>query len=296
MEVFCFHHNDLDGRCAAAIVKKALKSSRGAEVVTKECQYKDDFGDFEFVPDKAKVYVVDFGFQNKDDWAKLIARASEVIWIDHHKTAIETEGPQHTLDGIREEGKKAACMLTYEFLIGVPVPRAVQLISDYDAWVFNFGDETRQVHAGLLIEHSAPEAPLWDVLLGHLTQRMEARLETIRMHGETVLAFQAQQASNSIRGFAYPVTFEKQKALVCNFAQGGSTFFKSAEGFDMGIATVFDGTVWSVSLYSLKGKDLDVSKIAKKHGGGGHPGAAGFTCDELPFKAKAAKAGDFGDV
>jgi hypothetical protein len=34
------------------------------------------------------------------------------------------------------------------------------------------------------------------------------------------------------------------------------------------------------------GSDLDgqcSGAIAKRHGGGGHPGAAGFRCEKLPF-------------
>ena len=40
---------------------------------------------------------------------------------------------------------------------------------------------------------------------------------------------------------------------------------------------------WSVSLYSID-PNIDCGSIAKKHGGGGHPGAAGFQCDSLPFE------------
>ena len=40
---------------------------------------------------------------------------------------------------------------------------------------------------------------------------------------------------------------------------------------------------WTVSLYSTK-SDIDVSIIAKNYGGGGHKGASGFQCKELPFK------------
>jgi nanoRNase/pAp phosphatase (c-di-AMP/oligoRNAs hydrolase) len=43
---------------------------------------------------------------------------------------------------------------------------------------------------------------------------------------------------------------------------------------------VFDGEQYTVSLYS---KTVDVSEIAKKYGGGGHKGAAGFQCKKLPF-------------
>ena len=42
----------------------------------------------------------------------------------------------------------------------------------------------------------------------------------------------------------------------------------------------FDGDKWTVSLYSTS---VDVSEIAKKYGGGGHKGASGFHCKELPF-------------
>ena len=46
----------------------------------------------------------------------------------------------------------------------------------------------------------------------------------------------------------------------------------------------FDGKCWSVSLYHAKHrKELDLSLIAVKYGGGGHRGACGFTCDKLPF-------------
>ena len=42
---------------------------------------------------------------------------------------------------------------------------------------------------------------------------------------------------------------------------------------------------WAVSLYSSNA-DIDVSKIAKAKGGGGHKGAAGFQCKTLPFELR----------
>lgn len=41
--------------------------------------------------------------------------------------------------------------------------------------------------------------------------------------------------------------------------------------------------LWNVSLYSTK-PDVDCGTIAKSFGGGGHKGAAGFQCKELPFE------------
>lgn len=44
----------------------------------------------------------------------------------------------------------------------------------------------------------------------------------------------------------------------------------------------FTGKDWRVSLYQVPGGDEDMGRIAKNHGGGGHRGAAGFRCVELP--------------
>lgn len=41
--------------------------------------------------------------------------------------------------------------------------------------------------------------------------------------------------------------------------------------------------MWNVSLYSTK-LDIDCGAIGKGFGGGGHRGAAGFQCKELPFE------------
>ena len=45
-----------------------------------------------------------------------------------------------------------------------------------------------------------------------------------------------------------------------------------------------NGKQWRVSLYQDGRPDVDCSVIAKKYGGGGHKGAAGFECVTLPFK------------
>ncbi len=53
------------------------------------------------------------------------------------------------------------------------------------------------------------------------------------------------------------------------------------------IGFVYDGKQYTVGLYS---REIDVSEIAKKYDGGGHKGAAGFVCKELPFKIKKPDA------
>jgi nanoRNase/pAp phosphatase (c-di-AMP/oligoRNAs hydrolase) len=45
---------------------------------------------------------------------------------------------------------------------------------------------------------------------------------------------------------------------------------------------IYDGDQFAVSMYSEK-PEVDCSVVCKKHGGGGHKGASGFTCKTLPF-------------
>ena len=57
-----------------------------------------------------------------------------------------------------------------------------------------------------------------------------------------------------------------------------------ATGHDALLGFCWMGSQWLVSLYHAKHKtDLDLSKIAAKHGGGGDKGACVFTCKTLPF-------------
>jgi uncharacterized protein len=76
----------------------------------------------------------------------------------------------------------------------------------------------------------------------------------------------------------FEVEWEGMKWVAINGPYRGSAVFKSV--FDPekhhGMLTYFwNGKEWRFGLYSDR-KDVDVSPIAKKYGGGGHKGAAGF--------------------
>ncbi len=51
--------------------------------------------------------------------------------------------------------------------------------------------------------------------------------------------------------------------------------------YDIVFPFYFSGDNYTVSLYTKK--DIDVSIIAKKYGGGGHKKSADFVCKKLPF-------------
>ncbi len=107
----CFYHTDMDGHCAGAIVYKFYKLDRDYTKETgEECEflpinYKDDFP-FDKIRRNETVIIVDFSLQKPGEFDKLLQITDLIIWIDHHKTAIE----QHKhIDadcrGIRKEVK-----------------------------------------------------------------------------------------------------------------------------------------------------------------------------------------------
>lgn len=69
-----------------------------------------------------------------------------------------------------------------------------------------------------------------------------------------------------------------------NVGLAGSDWFNSVDdsSYDILMPFSYNGRykTWSYSMYS---KTVDVSVIAKKYGGGGHMGAAGFNSDKLLF-------------
>ena len=138
----CFYHSaDLDGHCSGAIVKY-----RYPECEMYPINYGDEFP-FSDVREEEIVYMVDFCLQPFHQMVDLAESGATVVWIDHHKSAIEeynkwyhntkTDAMKYLLfEGMRDT-TKAACELTWEYLFpDKPVPLAVKLLSLYDSWTY----------------------------------------------------------------------------------------------------------------------------------------------------------------
>jgi nanoRNase/pAp phosphatase (c-di-AMP/oligoRNAs hydrolase) len=74
---------------------------------------------------------------------------------------------------------------------------------------------------------------------------------------------------------------ECQKVFAVNAGNVNSMFFgNKMDEYDICAAYNYNGDKYTVSLYS---KEIDTSEISESLGGGGHPGASGFTDNNLPF-------------
>lgn len=274
--MICFHHNDMDGRCSAAIVKKwrELHRQDGSRDLFIELDYKDRVPIEKIEPNEL-VVIVDFSFK-PEIMQKVFEITGQVIWCDHHKTAAEYDYGRD-IDGIREfeEKKLAGCECTWKYFFPeVEVPRIVRLIGDRDKWAWKYGEETAKANQGVKIYDTQPESKDWLHLFNYL-----GVIEAIK-HGETCLKFRDSFCKDYCNSYGFETEFEGYKAFALGIYMFGSEAFGDKfKQYPLCISFVYDGNKWTTGLYS---ETIDVGEIARKFGGGGHKGAAGFT-SEMPF-------------
>lgn len=266
----CFYHNDMDGKCSAAIVYK-YAHGQGQYI---EMDYSKEFP-IDAIEPREEVWIVDFHIP-REDFDKLLKITPAVVWIDHHKSALEELQDIDIIltgNGIRQDGI-AACRLTWDYCFpNETPPYIVLLLADYDVWKFEYGNETDKLQAGIKLYPTDPWSTYWETWLdSNYYPRVEIS------EGKIILAYIGNHYKSLDK---FPIEFEGYKCIACNISRASSKVFDSvAEDYDMMITFYYDGRGWHYSLYTSR-EDIDVSSIALKYGGGGHRKAAGFNSDEL---------------
>lgn len=310
----CFHHNDLDGKASAFCVHAWV----GIEDIdihnTDECMYKITYGmpfPFDIIQPNEQVWIVDYSIP-PEEMEKLLSITKNVTWIDHHKTAIDKyKDFPHEIAGIRKIGE-AGCVLTYKYIHwwsargqkpvnldidaseNFPIPRMIELIGDMDVWTWKYGDETKFFTTACYLHDTSPSSDFWWKCMDHEikdvpnTGNKQARIKGLEFwnqllkDGELIDTYKKNEDGSLNKSLGFECTFEGHKCWAVNRARCGSNRLGDRiHEYDIIMAFSFNGEYFTVTLYSEK---VDVSVIAKKHGGGGHVGASGFPCNELPFK------------
>jgi len=267
-KTICLYHNDPDGCCSAAIVRRAF----GPSLVLQPLEIGDPVP-WEAIEACQQVVLADYSLQLEE--MQRLRDGRQLVWIDHHKTSLEQFSPAMAeVPGEREDGT-AACVLTWRtFFPGSPVPRAVQLIGDRDVWRMQFAD-TRAFSEGLYQQNLNPaNDELWRPLLDDDQDRVKELTERGRLLYEARLTGIAA----SVARHGFETVFEGHRTLAINHRGSGDMgeYIRQA-GYAVAYCyaeTVRAGRLQTVvTLYS---DEVDVSEIARKYGGGGHRGAAGF--------------------
>jgi oligoribonuclease NrnB/cAMP/cGMP phosphodiesterase (DHH superfamily) len=228
------------------------------------------------------IFLVDFTLQPFSDMI-VLNKMCELIWIDHHKTALEEAEKYKFKAGFAQKCRigTAGCELTWEYLFpNDPIPTSVYLLGRYDVWDHDVDSRILPFQYGIRRYDTRPEnQELWRSLF-------EGEIEIIddiTYEGNTLLSYETEQNMRYAKSCAFEIDFEGYKAIVMNKGFTNSLAFDSVydpEKHDIKIAFVRRKDYWTTSLYSDK---VDVSEICKLRGGGGHFSAGGFQTKECPF-------------
>ena len=276
--MLCLYHNDLDGKCSAAIIRKAFPGCRLKAV---------DYG-YPFPWKEVQneyVILVDFHLQPFEEMKRLAAITKRFVWIDHHATAIkeysiymESEDASFSIwEGIRSTGS-SGCELTWRWVFpGRRTPRAVSLIGRYDTG--DLSPDALLFYYGLLSCATEPTRKhFWEKLFSG------ENLNKICTQGKVIRSYKVQTEKQELQD-AFPIVFKDLKALAINTKEKGHSLLeKIYDYYDILIKFYMTQNVWKVNLYTIK-PSLHLGELAKEFGGGGHEKAAGFTCKKLPFRA-----------
>ena len=277
----CFYHNDMDGKCAAAIVHHRRKRDGHDIGEYIEMNYDKDFP-FDTIKENEEVFIVDFSLQKEGEFDRLLEITRNVIWIDHHKSAIEKhEAIRSRVMGIQDTSK-AGCVLTWQFLFTDRMPYIVELLGDYDIWAFEHGDNTRDLQAGMKLEETQPTHQNWNQWLA--PEQIDSEPERIIQQGKIIRKSQQMSSARKVEQISFYAELDGYRCICCNAAMTGSQLFDSIDPstYDFMMPFYCSDRGWTISLYNTKG--IDGTGIAKKYGGGGHPGACGFQCKQMFLK------------
>lgn len=276
-KILIYHHCDNDGYLAAAIADDFLKVTNN-NIEFRVGKY-DGVHDEEALKWADFVYVLDYTLP-----MPLMDRYfDKIIWIDHHKTAIESmtkiEENRRKFEGLRAIGKSGA-LLTWIYFYGrdAKVPRVVDLVNDRDVWDWQLGEPTAAFHEASRM--FMPYYGEWQAMLDNdkLTEEKVG-------YGFTLLTFIRHIIDVYNSSYAWDGMFEGHYVVFLNGtgALSGELHKRLRESYpETKFAVVFmvRADKVTVGMYRQDGvTDVSLGKIAQKYGGGGHDGAAGFYTD-----------------
>lgn len=233
--------------------------------------------------------------------------SDRIIWIDHHKSSIDSHPA--TIPGYRIDGV-AACRLAWQWFAmpnaaakhvaakregytGYPFPQlqdfidrtvseplAVRLAGEYDIFDKRMKTEPEIELFQLAMRSKILDEGDWSQLLSTGAVGLDI-VEYLLPRGIPIQCARIHEYRDVITQQGFDLEFEGVKFLACNsheldirshlFEAGIKPHHEALLGF------TFNGVSkdWRVSMYRIPGKETDILSIAKKYGGGGHPGACG---------------------
>lgn len=301
----CFYHLDNDGKCAGYWVRKLCEDNHFSFTQNDfiKMNYNIKFP-LNIIQEDEKVFIVDYSI-SPEEMIELLKVTKDVVWIDHHATAIEKydKYPKMDIRGIRDVRYSGAALTWWfyaKFMGIIPTvrsskfgdnepskfieakcPYVTKLVDDHDCWKHNMS-ESMPFKEGLeMEEHNEPYDKVWDKL-NTLDVKEYSR---ILKNGKIALKYRDSMAKYALEMTGKEYEFEGLKCFTMNIPFKGSPWFMDRiNEYDAVVTYYFNSntSTWEYSIYTVKGH-INVSTIAQKYNGGGHPKAAGFFTKECLF-------------
>jgi oligoribonuclease NrnB/cAMP/cGMP phosphodiesterase (DHH superfamily) len=229
----------------------------------------------------AHLYFVDFCY-DRETMQKIISEAASVTVLDHHDGVQDVV--KHMPEYVFDNNQSGATIAWRYFHPDTPVPSLLLFIEDDDIYRFALPD-TKAVLAYLIVQPFEFEG--WDKIAEELENR-ETR-EVFFVKARTYLEY-----------FSLLCKYGASKAKLVEF-EGRECYFATSLPLitmrsAIGKLLVDDAHPFSLIVrahpegfgVSIRGNGtIDVAEIARKYGGNGHPGSAGFTIPngtDMPWK------------
>lgn len=279
-----FHANCADGFCSAWAAKRHF-GDRADYLPANHGEPPPD------VANKT-IYLLDFSYK-QDAIRRLVAFNDKVVVIDHHVTAqAELTDPTlaekcgDKLSVTFDMGKSGGRLAWEYFHHNKPVPWLVDYTEDRDLWLWKL-PKSREISAAIASHpHDFDLWDRWAGFTGHL-ERLAHEMVTggdyatdffagMVKEGAAILRYQQQQVDSQVKN-AREIELDGHKILAVN-----ATHLISEIAGELAKERPF-AACWFVrgdgkKVWSLRSREggVDVSEIARRHGGGGHRQAAGY--------------------
>jgi oligoribonuclease NrnB/cAMP/cGMP phosphodiesterase (DHH superfamily) len=254
--------------------KYAAWKKFGDKAIYLACQYGKPLPDFER-GSETEVFFLDYS-TSRTELEALGEACGKVVVLDHHQTAREAlEGCNHPKVEVVFDMERSGAVIAWNYFHpDDSVPMLLQYVQDRDLWKFKFGNDSKLIHAGLGTLKG--NMPLWNKYASN-----ENVLQDLVDTGEILLERDQAAVEAQVPRNVKVVNWEGYKCGFLNTGQlvsemGHAMYSDETLNVDVGVCwfVLNDNTV-ILSLRSKQGSGVDVSAIAKKYGGGGHPNSAG---------------------
>lgn len=219
-----------------------------------------------------EVYLVDFSYK-RAVVEQMREKASRIVLIDHHKTAIDDLMPlieSKAIESLTSLDHSGA-VLAWQWFNGNGLhdtcPQLIRHIEDRDLWRFALPG-TREIQANVF---SHPyDFAVWDKL-------MERPVDELIAEGRAIERKHFKDIDELTQVVTRRMVIGGHNVPVANLPYT----LTSDAGHKLAKGEAFAGCYWDTPdgrVFSLRSQDdgMDVSEIAKQYGGGGHAHASGF--------------------